>query len=84
MIGAATKGNGRMQMTYMCSDGSVVIFSNAELSTENSGVITGTGIIPDETIVLPEGVDLRSSSDVIAEDTQLLHALDIIEQQTKE
>lgn len=84
VIGAATKGNGRMQMTYMCSDGSVVIFSNAELSTENSGAITGTGIIPDETIALPEGVDLRSSSDVIAEDTQLLHALDIIEQQTKE
>lgn len=77
VVGAATCGNGRYQTEYMCSDGSVVIFSIAELTTDNSGIITGTGVIPDEAVALPEGA-VPATADDIAADTQLLRALDIL------
>ncbi|MBQ8978632.1 MAG: PDZ domain-containing protein [Oscillospiraceae bacterium] len=76
VVGTSTVGNGRYQMEYLCSDGSVVIFSTAELTTENSGIITGTGVIPDESVSLPEGI-LPFEGD-IASDTQLLRALEIL------
>lgn len=79
ILGETTFGKGIVQAIYSLSDGSAVKLTTSHYYTPSGTCIHGTGITPDETVLLPEGV---GSFDPLAfdleTDTQLKRAIEIL------
>ncbi len=78
-IGKSTSGMGYLTKAYTCSDGSVLILSEAVLRTASEEDFNETGIKPEFDVTLPEDTDFSTLSNEAAllMDTQLMKALEV-------
>lgn len=78
-IGKSTSGMGYLTKAYTCSDGSVLILSEAVLRTSSEEDFNETGIKPEFDVTLPEDTDFSTLSNEAAllMDTQLMKALEV-------